>query len=477
LAITTDGSGRVWFVEQRSNRIGSFDPSSDIFNEYGIPTAKSLPQGIAVDASGNTWFTELTPSKLAELGQGSSSIREIAIPAGPSGVPCGPIGVTAARSGTLWLTCEFSNQIDEYFPTNRTFLEFSLPVFYSAPLQVLFDSAGNSWFTAADANMLGYMTTSDLRNGTSKGITEFAPINQTYIVRLGNPLQSSGQIVSSLSIPSQIAFSPDEKSLWITEHGGGSFDRYDIASKTLVKYYTSRPVGYDYPRSLPNGIAVDRAGNVWIAEHYGNKIAKFNPTTETMTEYPIDCCVSGIAGTLYLALDHNGTVWFSEFWGNAIAELRPVRGTTVLSVSLAPQTVSTTPSGMVDTNVTLSLTEKGQTRSARFTLSIAGVSSTGELQNATFNFDPTNLTLSPNFTGTSVITINTEGMRAGIYYLTVSARSSWDNETRSQFLKLIVRGTQETINWTVYGELALSVASVAVVGLWVGKRRKKGRAR
>ena len=67
LQITTDNSGRVWFVEQTSNQIGMFNPVNKQFSEYTIPTKNALPESIAVDAEGNTWFAELGANQLGEL--------------------------------------------------------------------------------------------------------------------------------------------------------------------------------------------------------------------------------------------------------------------------------------------------------------------------------------------------------------------------------------------------------------------------
>ena len=298
--IAVDGSGRVWFVEEQSNQIGMFDPKTASFREYNVTTPNSLLEEISIDGFGNPWFTELNGEHLGELNVSSGMILEFSIPNGPGNLPCGPIGVTPYKT-SIWITCEFSDQIDQFFSENSTFASYDLPIFYSAPLDIVFNSTGNFWFSAADSNMIGYVTTSTLRAGTTDGIQEFAPRNVSYLMTVTNPQAPPGlgqskngnqTIVSSLATPSQLALSPDGKEIWITEHVSSSFDEYDINSKVLDKYWTSRTHNPNYANSLPNGIAVGSNGIVWIAEHYGNKIAEFDPTTRTMTEYPIPCCGS-----------------------------------------------------------------------------------------------------------------------------------------------------------------------------------------
>ena len=108
--MTVDKSGRVWFVEEQSNQIGMFNPMSASFAEYNVTTPKALLEEIATSADGRVWFTELDGNKLGELNPSTGSMQEYNTPRGIDNLPCGPIGVTAAPNGNIWITCEFSNQ-------------------------------------------------------------------------------------------------------------------------------------------------------------------------------------------------------------------------------------------------------------------------------------------------------------------------------------------------------------------------------
>jgi virginiamycin B lyase len=475
--ITSDRAGRIWFVEESSNQIGMFDPASGTFSEYAIPTPNALAEQVAVDNSGNVWFSELNTNKLGELKDGT--IQEFAMPLGPDRLSCGPIGVTADAKGDIWVTCEFSNQIDEFIPSNATFNSYDLPVFFSAPLETAFDSSGNFWFTAADSDMIGYATVQNLRNGTSDGISEFAPINQTYAYTLANPESQGQQEISSLSTPSQIAISPDGSSLWITEHTASSFDEYRIATKTLVKYFTSQTGNTQYSTSLPNGIGIDSRGTVWIAEHYGNRIAEFDPSTGQMIEYPIPCCADGIAGTLYLTVAPDGSVWFSEFYGNAIGELKPQANASTVSLKVSPDEISANSTGStVSATLDISFLGNFSSKSASASFTISGISTTGSLPNATASFQPSSVALGTN--SSSILSIKTNGLKAGIYYLTVGAKFSPGSEIYSTILKMTVAGGPDTAWRTLLLEGAIigGVASVVVVGaLALIFRQKRSRRR
>src|ERR1700747_625758 len=54
-AIAADGS--ICTTGQRANVIGRFDPATQQFKEFPLPTPNSGPHGITADKDGNIWYT------------------------------------------------------------------------------------------------------------------------------------------------------------------------------------------------------------------------------------------------------------------------------------------------------------------------------------------------------------------------------------------------------------------------------------
>src|SRR5487761_320815 len=478
-AIAADSAGRAWFVEQGSNQLGMLDPTTGNISEYSIPTPNSTAISVAVDSLGNVWLTELAVNRLGELKNGSTSIIEHPVPGAPYQIAghtqfqsCGPSGVVPDSSGDIWVICEFSNQIDEFYPNNGTFLGFDLPVYQSGPAGLVFDHQGNFWFTAADAEMLGHGIVSELQNGTTDGISEFPPTNQTYSLTVEHalgPLGPNQNYTSSLPSPSGIALAPDGNTLWITEHVDSSFDSYNIQSKSLDRYWTSKTNdAFGFPFSFPNGVAVDKQGNVWISEHYGNKIAEFNPSTDQLTEYIVPCCGGGSAGTYTLTLGANGVVWFVEISGNAIGELKPAAANQTFSLNLGSSSVDLGPSGSA--TIPLNLSMVGASSATNVSLDISGISGTGELSGASAQFSPARLQISGTGNASPELTLNTEGLSAGSYYLTVSATLLPEGVIYSQILKLTVSSYAPLLT---YGVIIGAVVSVFVIGVIAFKMRHR----
>ena len=65
----------LWFTEQGANKIAYFEPDSENFTEYTIPTTGSGPAGIALSPDGAIWFVERDANQLARFDPDVSSTK------------------------------------------------------------------------------------------------------------------------------------------------------------------------------------------------------------------------------------------------------------------------------------------------------------------------------------------------------------------------------------------------------------------
>src|SRR5206468_9777501 len=54
-AVAPDGS--IWYTGLRANVVGRFDPTTQQFKEYTLPTANSGQHGLQAAKYGNIWYT------------------------------------------------------------------------------------------------------------------------------------------------------------------------------------------------------------------------------------------------------------------------------------------------------------------------------------------------------------------------------------------------------------------------------------
>ena len=90
--------------------------------------------------------------------------------------------------------------------------------------------------------------------------------------------------------------------------------------------------------SGPYGIAVDAAGNVWVANYGGSSLIEFNSSGTAISGYYYGYYVGGLP--YGIALDAAGNVWVANYGGNSISEFiglaKPVRTPLVACLKASP---------------------------------------------------------------------------------------------------------------------------------------------
>src|SRR5690606_20332636 len=75
--LAMDQYGNHWIPIDQANTVVKFDPASETFISYDIPTPMSRPAGIATDRQGNIWFAEAA-GYIAKIDPDTGNITEYA---------------------------------------------------------------------------------------------------------------------------------------------------------------------------------------------------------------------------------------------------------------------------------------------------------------------------------------------------------------------------------------------------------------
>lgn len=142
--IATDASGNAWGTLQSANQIVRISTTGEI-SEYEIPTRGSAPSDIAVDASGKVWFLEFRPNKIGSYADGK--FTEFAVP----GEWAGLTGLTVAPDGSVWFGLLRMQALGRL--RNGEFKIFKMPRPTARPYTLAADAEGNIWY----ADISGYV--------------------------------------------------------------------------------------------------------------------------------------------------------------------------------------------------------------------------------------------------------------------------------------------------------------------------------
>lgn len=323
-----NANGDVWFTDGKQNAIWRLITSTNSFERYTMPGQSqdfgtTYPSSIEFNPNNDNivYFVGMfSPSiwiaEIDRLKNGTSEgITEIPIPiegfeeTDPVFVTTGSLALDE-KENALWVSMMiygYKGQIFRYSLDNKSFDSFDLPSDLNSPWGLTIDDNSNLWVTNAGTSI--FYKLSPWKN---------------------NDDDSDGRSTQYFEI---------EK--FVTSKGSfrifGKLPESDIERDFQNRYYT-----------LPSMVKVSDDGLVWFNEQHGNKISKFDPSTEILTEYWVptqnrlwgicsnedisnnnssiknnDIC--GIANVLQFSIGKDDKqIWFSEWSQNKIGKVEAV---------------------------------------------------------------------------------------------------------------------------------------------------------
>ena len=251
-----------WFYEESAGRFGVINPTTGHITEVPLATSGN-PQvaAIAPGPGGTMWFTEPDADRIGVIDTDTDAITEFAVPTAGAR----PSGIVEGTDGSMWFTEAGANQIGKINPTTHVIQEFRIdPSGNDDAEGITLGPDSNLWFTLNGTNRIG-----EMNPATGAMVAEFAV-----------PTPDAGL--------SQIVSDPKYGGVWFTEQAA---DR--VANIILT---TGAVTEFKIPSAgaAPGAIAVDRSGNVWIAESNANRIAELSPTNPNfITEYSVPGTAGG----------------------------------------------------------------------------------------------------------------------------------------------------------------------------------------
>jgi len=238
-AIIIDKNDKLWFVEQIGNKIGSFEPATEKFVEYDIPTPESSPNDLALDSEGNVWFVEWNSGKIGKLDFKIKKVVEYDLKSNSH-----PAGIAVDAEDNIWISDVAMNEIGMFNPKTKTYKVFPIATPLSRPGRILIDSSKNIWFPQLHSHK----------------VTMLVP---------STGMMSEAVLPGYNSVPQSIIF--DKKGrLWYID---------DMLNK--IGYFEPQSASFhdfDIPtiNSQPMNMAIDSKGDIWFTENDrgANKIAQ-----------------------------------------------------------------------------------------------------------------------------------------------------------------------------------------------------------
>jgi hypothetical protein len=266
--LAVDQTGNIWIGNYRGNSVSMLTPDGSPLSPVGTGFKAngnaSKVQGIVVDYDGNIWFVNNGPSGACPgcgnsliLFPGGDASNSVNFTYPGTGTLSQPFDIALDLEGELWITNGVGNTVARIDALgNPVFQSDAGCCGISEPKGLAIDSLGDVWI----ANFTG-------ENDTAGG-------SVTLLDPYGSNAPSSPFKGSGIQGPWGIAVDGADN-VWVANFTGGTLTNLcGIRTEGCPKGLNtgdpiSPPSGYDGGGALQHvaGIAIDQAGNVWVANN------------------------------------------------------------------------------------------------------------------------------------------------------------------------------------------------------------------
>lgn len=348
-AAAPDRGEAAWAGPPRSQRV--VVRQEDWFQRYPLPEG-SRPWSIAVGPDSVVWIVLQRSRELASLNPRSRRLVRIPVPSGVR-----PARLQVAADGSVWLTdndfgLHGSRFLWRYLPDRNEWRSYELPFAGAAPLVIGGDGA--VWTGQFQGNRLARL---DPVSGRVQAWNMPLPAEPGSSVwdldvdrsgRLWTVSPRAGVVLAfdhgrqefrryslppDVIGPAGLAVAPGGDAVWVTEHGGRVIGRLDLSTGAFTAVLTrTAPAAEGSRATRPNDLEWDRQGQLWAALHTGNALARVDPATGSMREFPLP---EPRAWVQWLARGPDGAIWFAAYGRDYVGRVDPDRLTNpVLAVAV-----------------------------------------------------------------------------------------------------------------------------------------------
>ena len=181
------------------------------------------------------------------------------------------------KNGNLWFTDEKSGSIWKYFTKEGKFENYRLLGKGAYPLSLVLDTDNNVWFTQINGKGLGFLNQSQVKNNSSKGISELDMSKQVQFVTMG-PISKGYGFEDNNNTNTGKA----HKVFWFSTVSypvGGQLVKYNDTDSTLTIHELT------HTHSVPISVAEDERGNVWTNDFPSSRFLMLDPKTGHTKHY------------------------------------------------------------------------------------------------------------------------------------------------------------------------------------------------
>jgi virginiamycin B lyase len=153
--VAFDSKDRPFVVLFGTNKIASLDPETMAVKEYTLPNAASRPRRIAITPDDMVWYADYSRGYLGRLNPATGDVKEWASPSGPQSQP---YGITVAKDAIWYNESGIRpNTMVRFDPRTERFQTWIVPSGGIVIRNMMTMRDGNIAIASSGANRVGYV--------------------------------------------------------------------------------------------------------------------------------------------------------------------------------------------------------------------------------------------------------------------------------------------------------------------------------
>lgn len=239
-------NGTIWFVGQKGDYVGHFDPATEEFRQFDLPPGTG-PHNVIVDRDASLWIAGNRQGYIGKLNPNTGAMTRYPMPVEDVK---DPHTLIFTGQGEIWFSAQWANVIGRLNQRSGEVQLVEVSIEKSRPYGVKLDSSGRPWFALLGTN----------------GIATVDP--ETFELTVIRTPREASRL-------RRIAITSDDR-VWYTDYSEGWLGVYDPATEAFTEWPNpGEPSG-------PYAIASDAQDRIWFVETMAqpNNFVGFDPATE-----------------------------------------------------------------------------------------------------------------------------------------------------------------------------------------------------
>ncbi len=362
--IAVNRNGEVWIADTGNDRIQVIDSKGDFRSPINLPVGTGPgqflePYGIALTPKGNLLISDRAADRVTEISAEGEDltkpevIAEFGSPGGgaeqftgPQGIAYGPggsiyvantpnqrlekwhqvkapEGTTAAASGIKSNSATLNGTVNPSGAATTYKFEYGTTTAYGTTVPAAGESVGSGTRTLLEAKTISglkaetvyhYRVVATNSEGTAVGQDVKFTTPLAYDRAFGTAGTGNGQ----LGQPDQIAVDP-AGNVWVADRENNRVEEFNDNAEFLEQFGTKGSGAGQFIG--PRGVAVDAAGNLWVTDGGNDRVEEFTPGGHFLTQYGS----AGNEGLRFnepsgIAVAPNGNIWVVDCLGHRFVE-------------------------------------------------------------------------------------------------------------------------------------------------------------